>query len=58
MTIAACYLSSEGVVLGADSTTTMYVSAPGPHPTGGEHHFNFAQKVFQIGSEGTLGITM
>src|SRR5437870_5646057 len=58
MTIAACYLSSEGVVLGADSTTTMFVASPGPHPGGAEHHFNFAQKVFQIGSEGTLGMTM
>ncbi len=58
MTIAACYLSSEGVILGADSTTTMFVAAPGSQPGGREHHFNFAQKVFQVGSEGTLGMTM
>lgn len=58
MTIAACYLSSEGVVLGADSTTTMYVTCPGPNPLQTEHHYNYAQKVFQIGKESTLGITM
>jgi hypothetical protein len=29
MTIAACYLSPEGVVLGADSTTTMFFDQPG-----------------------------
>ncbi len=28
MTIAACYLSSEGVVLGADSTSTVFVTNP------------------------------
>lgn len=49
MTIAACYLSPEGVVLGADSTSTYALS-------GGEHHFNYAQKLFEIGDGGTLGI--
>lgn len=58
MTIAACYLSAEGIVLGADSTTTMFVAAPGPHSGGREHHYNFAQKIFQIGSDGTLAIAM
>jgi hypothetical protein len=58
VTIAACYLSAEGVVFGADSTTTMTVLRPGPNPVGTPHHFNFAQKVFQIGHESTLGITM
>jgi hypothetical protein len=58
MTIAACYLSTEGVVLGADSTTTMFVAAPGPPGVGAEHHFNYAQKVFQIGMDGSLGMTM
>jgi hypothetical protein len=58
VTIAACYLSSEGVVFGADSTTTMTVLRPGPIPVGTPHHFNFAQKLFQIGHESTLGITM
>lgn len=57
MTIAACYLSSEGVVFGADSTTTMYVAAPSPSGRGAEHHFDFGQKIFQIGIDGTLGIT-
>lgn len=57
MTIAACYLSAEGVVFGADSTTTMFV--PGPGGSGGsQHHYNFAQKIFQIGDHGSLGIAM
>lgn len=45
MTIAACYLSPEGVVFGADSTTTI-----------GDHHFDFGQKIFELGDGGTLGI--
>ncbi len=58
MTIAACYLPSEGVVLGADSTSTMFVQGPGPDPTGAEHFYNYAQKVFQIGESSTLGIAI
>jgi hypothetical protein len=58
MTIAACYLSSEGVVFGADSTTTMYVPCPDPNAMGRDHHFNHAQKIFQLGSDSTLGITL
>jgi hypothetical protein len=58
VTIAACYLSAEGVVFGADSTTTMTVLHPGPVPIGTPHHFNYAQKIFQIGENSTLGITM
>jgi len=46
MTIAACYLSGEGVVLGADSTTTMFVPAMDPGAPGADHHYNFAQKLF------------
>lgn len=49
MTIATCYLSPEGVVLGADSTTT-YISDNGPH------YYNHAQKIFEIGDNGRLGI--
>lgn len=57
MTIAACYLSSEGVVLGADSTSTMFV--PGPDgASDGLHHLNYAQKLFEIGTESTLAVTM
>lgn len=58
MTIAACYLSAEGVVFGADSTTTMYVSGVGPEMPGSEHHYNFAQKIFQIGEGSELAMTM
>lgn len=55
MTIAACYVSPEGVVLGADSTTTNYV----PHPsqsTGETHHFNYGQKIFEVGEGSSIGI--
>lgn len=59
MTIAACYLSSEGVVFGADSTSTMFVAGPGPGGVGGsDHHYNFAQKIFQIGHNSTMGMAM
>ncbi len=51
MTIAACYVSSEGVVLGADSATTYEISK------GQFRHFNNAQKMFEVGESGsTLGI--
>ena len=48
MTIAACYLSPEGVVFGADSTTGL-----------GNRYFNYAQKIFEIGqSPSTLGLVV
>lgn len=54
MTIAACYVSSEGVVFGTDSTTTRFVDAP---DGGGQiHHYNFQQKVFEVGTDSTIGI--
>lgn len=57
MTIAACYLSPEGVVLAADSTTTMRVSmADGS--LGGDHYYNFGQKIYEVGERSTLGIIM
>lgn len=49
MTIAACYVSPEGVVLGADSTST-YGSAESPH------YYNNGQKLFEIGKDSTLGL--
>ena len=55
MTIAACYLSSEGVVLGTDSTSTAYVSSP-DGSEGSIHHLDYAQKVFEVGENSTLGI--
>ena len=58
MTIAACHLSSEGVVFGADSTATMFVPGPVPAASVAPHQFDCAQKIFEIGQEGTLGITM
>lgn len=52
MTIAACFLTTEGVVLGADSTTT-FTQKPFPN-----QHFDYAQKVFEVGENSTLGIVM
>lgn len=49
MTIAMCYVSPEGVVLGADSTATQTLKR-------GWHFYNNAQKVFEIGENGTLGL--
>jgi len=58
MTIAACYLSSEGVVLGADSTSTMFVCGRGKQ-LGSYHHFDFAQKIFELGGPGsTAGVAI
>ena len=48
MTIAACYLTSEGVVLGADSTSSFTVAD-------GLHYLNYNQKLFEIGENSTLG---
>lgn len=48
MTIAGVYLTPEGIVMGADSTTTAVGSA-------GRHYFNHAQKVFEIGEHSSLG---
>lgn len=47
MTIAACYVSKEGVLLGADSTST-YASL-----TGDFRFYNNAQKVLEIGESGS-----
>lgn len=49
MTIAACYLSPEGLVLGADSTST-YANPDG------HHYFNHGQKLFEVGENSSLGI--
>jgi hypothetical protein len=35
----------------------MFVSGFGPTPAGCEHHYNFAQKIFQVGEHSTIGIT-
>lgn len=51
MTIAAAFVTAEGVVLGADSTVTL----PGFSET---RYYNHAQKVFEIGEKSTLGLVM
>jgi hypothetical protein len=50
LTIAMCFLSPEGVILGADSTSS------GNWDPGGFHFFNHNQKIFQIGRQSTLGL--
>ena len=50
MTIAACYLSPEGVVLGADSTSTYFFEA------GDRHYFNHGQKLYELGQDSPLGV--
>jgi hypothetical protein len=44
LTIAACHVSPEGVVLGADSATTI------TRGRDGVCHLDYAQKVFEVGS--------
>ncbi len=51
MTIAAVYLTSEGVVFGADSTTT--ISAQRGNV---EQLLNHAQKIFEVGKSSRVGI--
>ena len=50
MTIAACYISPEGVVLGADSTST-YRDGKGQ-----SQYYNHAQKIYEVGENASLGI--
>jgi hypothetical protein len=54
MTIAAAYLVSEGVVLGADSSTTVQV--PTSQGTGVVQLLTHSQKVFEVGSNSRFGI--
>jgi hypothetical protein len=49
MTIAACYVSPEGVVFGADSTASL-------NTAGGFHFFNHNQKLFELGEGATLAV--
>lgn len=53
MTIAACYLSPEGVVLGVDSTSTIRRNVEDKEEY---HHFNYGQKLFEVGQNGSLAI--
>ena len=50
MTIAACYVSPEGIVLGADSTTTFVLDASGT-----QHFYNYGQKLFEISGAAETG---
>lgn len=53
MTIAAVYVTPEGVALGADSTLSVVTSAAGQ---AAYHYFNHNQKLLEIGEDATLGI--
>ncbi len=55
MTIAAAYLISEGVVFGADSSTTISVLTP-DGKGGVLQLLNHAQKVFEVGEKSRLGV--
>jgi hypothetical protein len=56
VTIAACYLSNEGAVFGADSTTTFPI---GSAPATRDRHYDYAQKVFQVGGhDSMLGVVL
>jgi len=55
LTIAACYRSPEGLVFGADSTTTYSLAAP-PFMPRQDRHYNYGQKIFEVGEMGTLGM--
>ncbi len=48
--MAACYLSSEGIVLGADSTASYSL------PSGEIQYLEHAQKLFEVGESRTLGV--
>jgi hypothetical protein len=50
LTIAACYVTSEGVVFGADSTASAYFA------DSGFHYLNHNQKIFEVGEQSTLAI--
>jgi len=50
MTIAAAYLTSEGVVLGTDSTTTVSTQQ------GVAQLLDYAQKIFEVGENSRFGI--
>lgn len=49
MTIAGFYLTPEGIVFGADSTSSSPTES-------GMHYFDFNQKIFEVGEGGTLAI--
>jgi len=55
MTIAAAYLTSEGVVFGADSATMITIQPPGGPPTVGQV-LRHSQKVFEVGEASRIGL--
>ena len=56
MTIAAAYLVSEGVVFGADSSTTVSARRPEGKSGGVLQVLSHAQKVYEVGENSRFGI--
>jgi hypothetical protein len=56
MTIAAAYLVSEGVVLGADSSTAVSIRSPDGKSRGVLQVLGHAQKVYEIGEKSRFGV--
>ncbi len=56
MTIAAAYLVSDGVVFGADSSTTVQVPTP-QGPSGVVQLLTHSQKVFEVGENSRFGVS-
>jgi hypothetical protein len=55
MTIAACHVSPEGVILGTDSTTTLTWQDGNGQSC--KHHLDYEQKLFEVGpKESTFGL--
>lgn len=55
VTIAACHVCPEGVVLGTDSTSSLVTQGAGARPT--THYLDFEQKIFEVGrSESLIGL--
>lgn len=56
VTIAACFVTGEGVVLGADSTTSTVAAANPAAPRQIVSHVDHAQKLFELGADSTIGV--
>src|SRR5271157_1363587 len=56
MTIAAAYLTSEGIVLGADSATVISINQPTAARGGVVQILRHTQKVFEIGENSRYGV--
>ncbi len=58
MTIAACYVCSDGVVFGSDSTWSVPVPVADGESESSTRYFAYGQKILEIGEGSTLGIVI